>query len=42
VPIIAAIRTTGMTSARAIALELERRGILTLRSGRWRATAVRD
>lgn len=39
--IIAAARATGVTSNRGIALELERRGILTLRGGRWRDATVR-
>jgi DNA invertase Pin-like site-specific DNA recombinase len=39
-PIIAAIRSTGMTLSQEIAIELERRGILTLRGGRWRAATV--
>ena len=41
-PIVAAIRSTGMTSHRDVALELERRGVLTLRGGRWRAATVRN
>jgi hypothetical protein len=41
VPIIAAIRATGVTSHRSIARELEQRGILTLRGGRWRDATVR-
>jgi DNA invertase Pin-like site-specific DNA recombinase len=40
-PIIAAIVSTGATSSREIALELDRRGILTLRGGRWRGATVR-
>jgi DNA invertase Pin-like site-specific DNA recombinase len=39
-PIIGAIRATGVTSARQIALELERRGIRTPRGGRWRGKTV--
>jgi DNA invertase Pin-like site-specific DNA recombinase len=39
-PIIAAIRATGVTPARQIALELERRGIRTPRGGRWRGSMV--
>jgi DNA invertase Pin-like site-specific DNA recombinase len=41
-PIIAAIRAGGVTSPREIAVELERRGVLTLRGGRWRAATVRN
>ena len=40
-PIIAAIASTGVTSTREIARELDRRGILTLRGGRWRGATVR-
>jgi hypothetical protein len=39
-PIIRAIRASGVTSARQIAIELERRGIRTPRGGRWRGKAV--
>ncbi|HMD64416.1 MAG TPA: recombinase family protein [Stellaceae bacterium] len=39
-PIIVAIRSGGVTSPREIARELERRGILTLRGGRWRGATV--
>jgi DNA invertase Pin-like site-specific DNA recombinase len=41
-PIIAAIRAGGVTSASAIAGELERRRVLTPRGGRWRAAMVRN
>jgi DNA invertase Pin-like site-specific DNA recombinase len=40
-PIIAAIRSTGVTSPNEIARELDRRGILTLRGGHWRGETVR-
>jgi DNA invertase Pin-like site-specific DNA recombinase len=40
-PIIAAIRSSGITSAHGIARELDRRGILTLRGGHWRGETVR-
>jgi DNA invertase Pin-like site-specific DNA recombinase len=39
-PIIVAIRSSGMTSPHEIAGELTRRGVLTLRGGRWRAETV--
>jgi DNA invertase Pin-like site-specific DNA recombinase len=39
-PIVTAIRATGVTSARRIAIELDRRGILTPRGGRWRGSMV--
>jgi DNA invertase Pin-like site-specific DNA recombinase len=39
--IIAATRSAGVISPNAIARELERRGILTLRGGRWRRDTVR-
>lgn len=42
VPIVTAIRASGITSPPAVAAELERRGILTPRSGRWRAAMVRN
>jgi DNA invertase Pin-like site-specific DNA recombinase len=38
--IIDALRAQGITSCPAIAAELERRGILTLRGGRWRGETV--
>lgn len=41
VPIIGAIRASGLTSPRHIARELERRGIRTPRGGRWRGATVR-
>lgn len=41
VPIIAAIRASGVTSNIEIARELERRGIRTLRGGQWRDATVR-
>jgi DNA invertase Pin-like site-specific DNA recombinase len=40
-PIIEDIRQAGITSLRAIAAELNARGILTARGGRWDATRVR-
>jgi hypothetical protein len=40
-PIIGAIRSTGMTSPAGIARELDQRGILTARGGRWRGRTVR-
>jgi DNA invertase Pin-like site-specific DNA recombinase len=40
-PIIAAIRSTGVTSPSEIARELERRAIKTLRGGCWRGATVR-
>jgi DNA invertase Pin-like site-specific DNA recombinase len=40
-PIIEAIRSTGVTSPAAIARELDQRGILTLRGGRWRGRTVK-
>jgi hypothetical protein len=39
-PIIAAIAATGVTSPAAIARELDQRGILTARGGRWRGRTV--
>jgi DNA invertase Pin-like site-specific DNA recombinase len=39
-PIVTAIRATGVTSARQIALELDRRSIRTPRGGRWRGSMV--
>jgi DNA invertase Pin-like site-specific DNA recombinase len=39
-PIVAAIRASGLTSPRQIARELERRGIRTPRGGRWRGRNV--
>jgi DNA invertase Pin-like site-specific DNA recombinase len=39
-PIIAAISSAGVSAPHDIARELERRGILTLRGGRWRAATV--
>jgi DNA invertase Pin-like site-specific DNA recombinase len=39
-PVIAEIRATGATSLRAIAAELDARGIPAPRGGRWSATAV--
>jgi len=39
-PVIAEIRSSGLTAARAIAAELNRRGILTPRSGIWHAASV--
>jgi DNA invertase Pin-like site-specific DNA recombinase len=39
-PITQAIRSTGVTSPRGIALELERRNVRTLRGGRWRNATV--
>jgi DNA invertase Pin-like site-specific DNA recombinase len=38
--IIAAVRAEGVTSLRAIAVELTPRGVLTARGGRWRAATV--
>jgi DNA invertase Pin-like site-specific DNA recombinase len=40
-PIVTALRANGEISARQIALELERRGFLTPRGGRWREKTVR-
>jgi DNA invertase Pin-like site-specific DNA recombinase len=40
-PVIAAIRGEGIVSLKGIARELDRRGILTARGGRWDATRVR-
>jgi DNA invertase Pin-like site-specific DNA recombinase len=40
-PIIAVIRSSGITSAHGIARELDQRGILTLRGGHWRGETVR-
>jgi DNA invertase Pin-like site-specific DNA recombinase len=39
-PIVAAIRATGVTAPAAIARELEQRRIRTLRGGRWRGRTV--
>jgi DNA invertase Pin-like site-specific DNA recombinase len=41
-PVIEAVRAEGMTSLHAIADELNRRGILTRRNGRWYPTTVRN
>jgi len=41
-PVIEAIRAEGITNLHAIAAELNRRGILTARSGQWYATTVRN
>lgn len=41
-PVIEAIRGDGVTSLKGIAGELNRRGILTARGGRWYATTVRN
>ena len=41
-PVIEAIRGEGVTSLLGIAGELNRRGILTARGGRWYATTVRN
>ncbi len=41
-PVIEAIRGEGITGLKAIARELDRRGILTARGGRWDATRVRN
>ena len=41
-PIIADITRTGITSLRTIAIELNRRGIVTSRGGAWHAATVRD
>jgi len=40
-PIVANIRQSGITSLRGIANELDQRGILTARGGRWDASRVR-
>jgi DNA invertase Pin-like site-specific DNA recombinase len=40
-PIIEAIRATGITSPSAIAAELDQRGIVTLRGGKWRGPTVK-
>ena len=39
--IIAAVRADGVTSLRAVAAELSRRGVLAARGGQWRAVTVR-
>jgi DNA invertase Pin-like site-specific DNA recombinase len=41
-PVIEAIRADGKASLHAIAAELNQRGILTARGGRWYATTVRN
>lgn len=41
-PIVADIMAGGHTSLRAIAIELNRRGIVTRRGGEWHAATVRD
>jgi Site-specific recombinases, DNA invertase Pin homologs len=41
-PIIEAVRADGHTSLRAIAGELNKRGIMTARGGKWAAQAVSD
>ena len=41
-PVIEGIRAAGINSLHAIAGELNRRGILTARGGRWYATSVRN
>jgi DNA invertase Pin-like site-specific DNA recombinase len=41
-PVIAAIRAEGITSNKQTAVELNRRGILTPRGGRWHTGTVRD
>jgi DNA invertase Pin-like site-specific DNA recombinase len=41
-PVVSAIRADGVTSLLGIAGELNRRGILTARGGRWYATTVRN
>jgi DNA invertase Pin-like site-specific DNA recombinase len=41
-PVIESIRAKGIASLHAIAGELNRRGILTARGGRWYATTVRN
>ena len=41
-PIVEAIRADGHTSLRAIAAELNQRGIMTARGGQWAAQAVSD
>jgi DNA invertase Pin-like site-specific DNA recombinase len=41
-PILRDIQATGRTSLRAIAAELERRGVRTARGGAWSAAAVRS
>jgi DNA invertase Pin-like site-specific DNA recombinase len=41
-PVIEAIRIDGMTSLEGIAAELNARGILTARGGKWYATTVRN
>jgi hypothetical protein len=40
-PIVEAICSTGVTAPAAIARELDQRGILTLRGGRWRGQTVK-
>jgi hypothetical protein len=40
IPIIAAIRSSGVTRPGEIAIELTRRGVKTQRGGRWRASMV--
>lgn len=39
-PVIAELRTAGITSVRAVADELNRRGLATPRGGRWHATSA--
>ncbi|HUT49461.1 MAG TPA: recombinase family protein [Alphaproteobacteria bacterium] len=41
-PVLDDIRAEGHTSYRAVAHELNRRGILTARGGRWYAATVRN
>ncbi len=41
-PVLEDVRTEGHTSYRAMALELNRRGILTARGGRWHPATVRN
>lgn len=41
-PIIEAVRAEGHTSLRAIAAELNQRGIMTARGGKWGPSGVRD
>jgi len=41
-PVIDAIRRAGTTSLHGIAMELNRRGILTARGGQWYATTVKN
>ena len=41
-PVVDDIRASGVTSLRAIATELNERGMLTRRGGRWHVSTVTD